>query len=644
MSNKVSVNSNEIIQSNNPNEKIESNVILNNLNQNKPQNENDIKHCLICGQIIENDKEKKEQEKVNEDKEEKKVNKEKEENKENEKNKDQIEDSEIQKAFVFSHKLCKKCKGPFEHKKEKLEKLSIPILVSLLLQASLKHLDVNNMINQVLYGNPSTLKSSVISNINSPYFFSPVPSQFLIINDNNSIIINSKKKDNSKNSIGKMLKKKVYEYEHRNLFNFGALQKKTIQLTPSGRKPRTGPLGSYEDMIVQALSSIDDNKGVKPKDIFDWMELNCIGIPEGFRPSASQALKKACQKERVIRINGLYKINKEYDNNKNNKSRKRKKQIRRKDCMYSNENITSENIKVLNSNDSVLTNKENINIFNIKRNKSVETSKPNLSNDQINNSNVKQQPLQEMISPPSVINNNISFENSIDNYILNSINDSPNKIKANGISPSIDTKNENLLLYNSSGLNLENKKGDLNDITKYDLQSSLNDMNLDSITYSNDKNKDLYNQIIQEDPVSLSQTVVGNSTDELDLLPSNLLLIPNNSTASSNSTIVESLHQTGTEASEFENTSPLNQDLFSPSTNNLPLLSSYYMDPRLQYLISNNPLSSNVMDILRPNNINNTINPLSTFSDTTSTSTNSQSNNINDSFNYSLLDEMLWSK
>jgi len=111
------------------------------------------------------------------------------------------------------------------------------------------------------------------------------------------------------------------------------MQKKTIQLSPSGRKPRTGPLGSYEDMIVQALNSFDDNKGVKPKDIFDWMEINCIGIPEGFRPSASQALKKACQKERVIRINGLYKINKDYDNNKNNKSKKRKKQLKRKECM-----------------------------------------------------------------------------------------------------------------------------------------------------------------------------------------------------------------------------------------------------------------------------------------------------------------------
>jgi len=68
------------------------------------------------------------------------------------------------------------------------------------------------------------------------------------------------------------------------------------------------------------------------------------------------------------------------------------------------------------------------------------------------------------------------------------------------------------------------------------------------------------------------------------------------------------------------------------------------MDPRLQYLISNtNPLQSNVMDMLRPNN---TINPLTSFSDTTtSTTTNPQTNNINDSFNYSsILDEMLWPK
>jgi len=63
-----------------------------------------------------------------------------------------------------------------------LEKLSIPILVSLLLQASLKHLDVNNMVNQVLYGKQNSLKSAIVSNISAPLILSPHSSQLLIIN------------------------------------------------------------------------------------------------------------------------------------------------------------------------------------------------------------------------------------------------------------------------------------------------------------------------------------------------------------------------------------------------------------------------------------------------------------------------------
>jgi len=110
-----------------------------------------------------------------------------------------------------------------------------------------------------------------------------------------------------------MLHHKIDDSDQQ-LLNFGALQKQAIQLTPSGRKPRTGPLGSYEDMIVQALISIGDINGSKPKDIFDWMEQHCLGIPEAFRASASQALKKAVEKEKVQKIgNGLYKMNKKYE-------------------------------------------------------------------------------------------------------------------------------------------------------------------------------------------------------------------------------------------------------------------------------------------------------------------------------------------
>jgi len=125
-----------------------------------------------------------------------------------------------------------------------------------------------------------------------------------------------------------MLNRRIHEYSQKSLFNFGAMQRKAIQLTPSGRKPRTGPLGSYEDMIVQALISIGDINGSKPKDIFDWMEQNCIGIPEAFRASASQALKKASHKGKIKKIgNGLYKINPEYVRNKMDKKKKKNDKI-----------------------------------------------------------------------------------------------------------------------------------------------------------------------------------------------------------------------------------------------------------------------------------------------------------------------------
>jgi len=62
-------------------------------------------------------------------------------------------------------------------------------------------------------------------------------------------------------------------------------------------------------------------------------------------------------------------------------------------------------------------------------------------------------------------------------------------MKTNEISPSINNKSEDLLLYNPSSLNLANKKNDLNDITKYNLPGGQNNMIIDSMGYSNDKNK-----------------------------------------------------------------------------------------------------------------------------------------------------------
>jgi len=96
--------------------KLNINPSIKKLNLTKENSKNEKNYCLICGKIFQKEKEN--------------VNK---ENK-----------NEFESTFLFNNSICSRCRGPFEHKKEKLEKLSIPILVSLLLQASLKHLDVNN--------------------------------------------------------------------------------------------------------------------------------------------------------------------------------------------------------------------------------------------------------------------------------------------------------------------------------------------------------------------------------------------------------------------------------------------------------------------------------------------------------------------
>lgn len=224
-----------------------------------------------------------------------------------------LEDSKID---FFKNEICLRCQGPFEHKKTKLEKLSIPILVSMLLNASLRHLDVNNMVNHVISANSNSLPSSCsLSDTASQIIYqsNPAQTQMLLFPD-------SKKKPEE--TLNNMMKYDEIDYQKVQINSLS--KKKAIQLTASGRKPRTGPLGSYEDMIVQALYSINDSNGTKPKDIFDWMEYHCSGIPEAFRASASQALKKAASKGKINRIgNGLYKVNKGYEQNELNKKRKK---------------------------------------------------------------------------------------------------------------------------------------------------------------------------------------------------------------------------------------------------------------------------------------------------------------------------------
>jgi len=115
-----------------------------------------------------------------------------------------------------------------------------------------------------------------------------------------------------------------------------------------------------------------------------------------------------------------------------------------------------------------------------------------------------------------------------------------------------------------------------------------------------------------------------------------------------NSGVEEPLNQTNGETSQFENSS-VDHQLFSPPENDLSLLSSYYMDPRLQYLLSSSTnLSSNTLDILRDNNLTNTINPitntLTSFPESPSSSSNPNSNTLNNSFNYSIFNDLLWQK
>jgi len=116
----------------------------------------------------------------------------------------------------------------------------------------------------------------------------------------------------------------------------------------------------------------------------------------------------------------------------------------------------------------------------------------------------------------------------------------------------------------------------------------------------------------------------------------------------SNSGVEEPLNQATGETSQFENSS-VDQHLFSPPENDLSLLSQYYMDPRLQYLLSNSTnISSNTLDLLRDNNLSNTINPLTNtlkpYQESPSSSSNPNSNTLNNSLNYTLFNDLLWQK
>ncbi|KAJ8080460.1 hypothetical protein PM082_017293 [Marasmius tenuissimus] len=72
-------------------------------------------------------------------------------------------------------------------------------------------------------------------------------------------------------------------------------------------------LPSYEDMIVQVLSTLpEDSEGLVPKDLWSWMASR-YPLQSNFRPSAGQALGKAYKKGRLEKSDsGRYRLNPEW--------------------------------------------------------------------------------------------------------------------------------------------------------------------------------------------------------------------------------------------------------------------------------------------------------------------------------------------
>ncbi|KAF7298900.1 H15 domain-containing protein [Mycena indigotica] len=70
-----------------------------------------------------------------------------------------------------------------------------------------------------------------------------------------------------------------------------------------------GDLPSYEDMIVEGLTAVNDPEGLAPKDLFNWMATR-YPVQSNFRPSASQALQKAYRRGRFEKsTSGKYRLN-----------------------------------------------------------------------------------------------------------------------------------------------------------------------------------------------------------------------------------------------------------------------------------------------------------------------------------------------
>jgi hypothetical protein len=72
-------------------------------------------------------------------------------------------------------------------------------------------------------------------------------------------------------------------------------------------------LPSYEDMLVEALTDLNESDGSAPKSLFTWMASR-YPLHTNFRPSASQALQKAFKRGRLEKgSNGKYRLNANWD-------------------------------------------------------------------------------------------------------------------------------------------------------------------------------------------------------------------------------------------------------------------------------------------------------------------------------------------
>jgi hypothetical protein len=85
------------------------------------------------------------------------------------------------------------------------------------------------------------------------------------------------------------------------------------QIHPGYQNPIAGvtlqDLPSYEVMIIEAITQMNEPDGSAPKDVFTWMDKNYV-LQANFRPSASQALQKAFRKGRFEKgTNGKYRLN-----------------------------------------------------------------------------------------------------------------------------------------------------------------------------------------------------------------------------------------------------------------------------------------------------------------------------------------------